>query len=166
VQIELDKAERRLQREARGGSFLPTQLPAERLYLQAVHTATADPDTALSTLQSIVDLYANDEDATSSNRDGQKHTEPAGNQPGRIGTIVELAKRRIVTLQKDIAQEREVQLADIRERLGVAVQLIERDPPKAAAMFRAIIDLYEGESWAAEVVAEARGQLERIETNE
>ena len=45
----------------------------------------------------------------------------------------------------------------------MASRLVASDSPKAAAMFRAIIDLYEHETWAAEAVAQARERLERME---
>jgi hypothetical protein len=169
-QIELDKAERRLQREARSGGFVPTQHAAERLYLQAMHTATTEPGLALSMFQSIVDLYANDGDANiGGNGDGQKHTKQAVskvNQPERASLIVQLSKRRIVSLQKDIAKEREAQLADIHERLEMAAKLTPGEPNKAAAMLRAIVHLYEHEPWARDVVAEARNRLEKTENAE
>jgi hypothetical protein len=37
------------------------------------------------------------------------------------------------------------------------------DPQQAAAMYRAIIDLYQHEPWAEKVVADARGRLEELE---
>ena len=57
----------------------------------------------------------------------------------------------------------DAQLAEIRERLETASRLVASDSQKAAAMFRAIIDLYEHEMWAADAVAQARERLERME---
>jgi hypothetical protein len=163
-QIELDKAERRLQREARGGNFVPTQLPAERLYLQAVQTAATDPDAALSMLESIVDLYA-DDDRTHVGSSGANQTDQARvdrvERP-RVSVVVELAKRRIVSLRKDISKQRDAQLVDIRERLETAAAFGQREPQKAVAIYRAIVDLHEREPWAAEAVAEARNRLKKL----
>ncbi len=78
--------------------------------------------------------------------------------------MVQLARRRLAELQKDIAKRRDAQLAEIQERLETASRLVASDPKKATAMYRAIIDLYEHQTWAAEAVAQARERLERMET--
>jgi serine/threonine-protein kinase len=165
AQIALDKAERRLQREARGGTSIPSQLPAERLYLQAVELSATAPDDALVMLQSLIDLYVDkasthaigDENAANNSRDG-------GDAHDRTSIVVQLAKRRLATLQKEVARQREAQLAEIRSRLDAAANLKDRDPQKAAAMYRAIADLYDKEPWAADAVAEARNHLEALQT--
>jgi hypothetical protein len=76
--------------------------------------------------------------------------------------VVQLAKRRIEALQTTIAKERDVQLADLRERIQAARDLAGSDPEHAAAMYRAIIDLHANDAWAAEVVQEARGHLAKL----
>jgi hypothetical protein len=69
----------------------------------------------------------------------------------------------LAKLQIDIAKERDVQLAEIRERIETASRLADSEPQRAAAMYRAIIDLYEHDSWAADAVGEARERLEKME---
>jgi hypothetical protein len=154
-EILLDKAERRLQRDARGGSAERPLLPVERLYLQAVSTEATAANEALSMLQSIIDLYA----------DKAPAAEVQGNFNGqsRAAVVVRLAQRRLAKLQKDIAKERDAQLVEIQERIETASRLVDSEPQRAAAMLRAIIDLYESKVWAADAVGEARMGLEKLE---
>jgi serine/threonine-protein kinase len=154
-EILLDKAERRLQRDARGGSSDRPLLPVERLYLQAVATEATAPNEAVSMLQSITDLYADQAPAA------EVHDNVNGQS--RVSVVVRLAQRRLAKLQVDIAKERDAQLVEIRERIETASRLVDSAPLRAAAMFRAIIDLYEHDAWAADAVGEARKRLEKLE---
>jgi serine/threonine-protein kinase len=165
-EIALDKAERKLQREARGGEFVPSQLPVERLYLQLVNRATTDPEHAIDKLQSLIDLYAVNV-AETPDADTTKRTKPARGNPSdheRIAIVVRLAERKVGQLRKEVAKQREAQLAEIRDRIADAAAVSASDPQQAAAMYRAVIDLYEHEPWAAEVVSAARGRLEKLGT--
>jgi hypothetical protein len=166
-QIILDKAERKLQREGRGGTLDSALLPAEQLYLRALNMANASPNAALSMLQSLVDLYSERSPAQASDRPEKGVASAGDDRTVRIRVTVQLAKRRLAELQKGLAKQRETQLAEIRERLETAARLMESNPHQAALMYRAIIDLYEPQPWAAEAVAEARRHLEKMKmTNE
>ena len=91
-------------------------------------------------LQSIVDLYGPD----------------AGNkEKAQVAAVVQLANRRLEALQAQIVEQHEGQ----KERLAAAARLSESDPPQAAAMYRAIIELHADDAWAADVVSEARSRL-------
>jgi hypothetical protein len=163
--ITLDKAERRLQRDARlGGSSSSPPLPVERLYLQAVTTEGMAPDTAISTLQSLVDLYgARAPDAAvedPSNKHGKLGDEK--DTDARTDVVVQLASRRLAKLRTELAEQRQAQLASLTERLHTARQLSSTDPTQAAAMYRAIIDLYQHDAWAEPVVTKARHGLEEL----
>jgi serine/threonine-protein kinase len=148
-QIELDKLERKLQRQARGGGGIDTSLlPVEQLYLQAVSGAESAPNEAVAKLQSIVDLYG-------PNAGKQEDTETAA--------VVRLAIRRLEALRAQVAEQRERQLESLKERLAAAAQLSETNPRRAAAMYRAIIELHANDAWAENVVAEARSRLRERE---
>jgi serine/threonine-protein kinase len=165
-QVTLDKAERRLQREARGnGSGEAELLPAEQLYLRAVEMAQTSPDAAAGILQSLIDLYGanatkapedNSTNSTSAKRNGDDLDE-------RVRTVVQLAERRQKTLKDEIAKVQQVQLNDLRERLQTAKQLAQSDPERAAAMYRAILDLHANDAWAADIVREARSRLAELQ---
>jgi eukaryotic-like serine/threonine-protein kinase len=165
-QVLLDKMERKLQREARGnGSAEPELIPAERLYLRAVSMANDSPEDAVATLKALTDLYG--AAATHSGDDNASNSKTAkpdhGDANERMKIVVQLAKRRITALQTTIAKRRDVQLADLRERVQAARDLADRDPERAAAMYRAIINLHANDEWATEVVQEARSQLDKLE---
>ena len=159
--IELDKLERKLQREVRGnGTTDSSLLPVEQLYLQATAQAQFAPDNATRMLQSLVDLYsanvsASEEDATGATTAAESVQDAAA----RTSAIVQLAQRRIAALQADLVAQRERNLVVLRERLDTAKQLSATEPQQATAMYRAIVDLHEHDDWAKEVVNEARGQL-------
>jgi len=148
--IDLDKLERKLRREARdSGSADPSLLPVEQLYLRAAGMAEDSPDEALALFQSLIDLYG------PSVGDGDNKD---------IAAIVQLAKQRLEGLHSDLTKLHERQLSALAERLEVAQQLSTTDSAKAAAMYRAIIDLHQSNTWANEVVAQARTRLEELES--
>ncbi|HJQ82225.1 MAG TPA: serine/threonine-protein kinase, partial [Lacipirellulaceae bacterium] len=165
-QVLLDKMERKLQREARGNGSAESQLiPAERLYLRAVGMANETPEAAAATLKSLMDLYGAEAtrgggDDTANSQTTRPHDDDARK---RIKIVVQLAKRRLATLQTTIAKERNVQLADLKERIQAAERLVKRDPDRAAAMYQAIIDLHANDGWAADLVQKARDQLTELQ---
>ncbi|MCI0335579.1 MAG: serine/threonine protein kinase [Planctomycetes bacterium] len=147
-QIELDKLERQLRRQARdSGSADPSLLPAEQLYLRAADLANSSPDEAVTMFQALVDLYG--------------PTAP-GKADNDVSAIVELAKQRLASLRADLTKSHERQLAALRERLDVAEKLSKTNPQQASAMYRAIIELYQSNDWAHEIVEPARNRLEEL----
>jgi serine/threonine-protein kinase len=157
--IALDKMEKKLLRQGRIGGNSSPLLPVEELYLRAVNAAEQSPESAAALLQSLLDLHP----PAPPTIEGINAT---GDADSRVTAIVALAKRRLATLQGDITQQQERQQLAIRERLDVAKQLSVREPRQAAAMYRAIIDLYDESAWASALVAEARQQLAELEKQE
>ena len=102
-------------------------------------------------LNSLIELYGSDAEPTLTDDDS-----PAARQ----AACVQLAKRQVKELQKTMAEQSAKQLASLQERLIAAENLAASDPQGAAAMYRAIVELYAHEPWAAEIVAEARKRLE------
>ncbi len=160
-QIELDKLERKLQRQMRGSSADASLIPAEQLYLRAIGFVDASPDKALAMLESLVKLYGSDLRADST-KDVKSPVEKHADSSARESDVVQLAHRRIVTLQSDLARQRERQLAALNERLEAANALSKKDSQKAAAMYQAIIDLYQADAWADSVVDKARTRLAEL----
>ena len=70
-----------------------------------------------------------------------------------------LARRQLAQLQKRIDLESAKLLPEIRMCMARAAQLQQTNPDAARQMLQAIIDLYEGRTWAQEIVGEARRQL-------
>jgi hypothetical protein len=147
--IELDKIERRLQREARReGPLDPSLPPVERLYLQAIDTVDHSPESARAMLQSIVDLYA---------------PSGAGEPDKQAAVVVQLANRRLESLRIDMEKQRKQQLQALRDRLQVADELSKTDPQRGAAMYRAIVHLHGNDGALAEPVQTARRRLAELE---
>ena len=163
--IELDKLERKLQRQTRGsGSVIRSLLPAEQLYLEAAGLAAASPEKSLAMLGALVDLYDADvpldpRTATPGTTNNKKADRGAAD---RTADVVQLAKRRVPTLRADLAKQREQQSAALNERLAAAERLQATNPQRAAAIYRAILSLHEGDAWAAPVVEKARRGLSEL----
>lgn len=150
--IVLDRAERRLQNLARrSGLTDPSLLPFEVLYLKAVAVAQQSPAEAVSLLSSLIELYGVDADVTLTEDDT-----PAARQ----AACVQLAKVQLERLKETLAQQSARQVASLQERLAAAETLASTDPEVAAAMYQAIVNLYQNEPWAAEIVTEARRRLD------
>jgi serine/threonine-protein kinase len=159
-QIALDRADRQLQITARRGGASSRLLPIERLYLQAVDAAPDSPAAAVSLLESLLALYGDVPDADFQSP-GKESEDPERRQ--RQAQCVELAHRRLKSLRDELADWTEQQLTELRGRLAAAERLTASNPKLAAAMYRAIIDLHQEEAWAAEIVADARQRLSKLE---
>jgi len=150
--VELERMSRRLQLQSRrGGLSDPTLLPVEVLYLQAMNSAQASPESAIATLESLVKLYRSDANADAAPK--------SGDDADRRARCVQLAEQQLTTLRGDVAKQTSRQLAAIRERLDAAAIVADRDPRHGREMLQAIIDLYGKETWARKVVAEAERQM-------
>jgi hypothetical protein len=128
-------------------------LPVERLYLQAVVAAQDSPARGIAMLEALVALYgANTPDATAEAGKSQERE--------RQLLCVQLAENRSAALRNQLESQVRLQLASLRERLSAAEEITKTDPARAADMYRAIIGLHGGDSWAEEIVAVARKRLE------
>lgn len=167
-QIELDKLERKLQRQAREvWAINTTLLPVERLYLEAKTIAARAPERSVGLLSSLIDLY-DVPVLTSSSEPGKsvaankKNGERA--TADRTAAVVRQARRRIKSLTSEVEKQHDQQLASLRDRLAVAEQLKSAKPEQAAAMCRAILNLHENDQWAAAAVVKARSMLAEMGT--
>jgi hypothetical protein len=162
--IELNKLERTLQRKSRGSvTSVPSLLPAEQLYLRASAMADLEPDKAIMLLESIVNLYGAVDPADSSAKKGDsRKNDPEHEAAARTADVVQLAKRRIETIRADWDRQRERELADLNERLGVAEKLAAKDVARAAAIYQAIINVHQDDAWAQAVVAKARNRMAEL----
>ncbi len=138
-ELHLDRRERRLDRRAKGYGAGEGLSPAERAYLEAVALSNSDPEQALQRLEALVVLYGHD--ATGS---------------GAAAECVELARRRIEQLSAELKAARDDIRAAILARLDEADRLAEKDPAKAAAIYRAVIELYSHKPWAADLIERTR----------
>jgi hypothetical protein len=101
-----------------------------------------DPDVGLAKFQAIIDLYGS-----------------AGDRSGPTAQCVELARRRVAQLREQLDMQAQEHLALILDRLDEADRIRPRDPVRAEAAYRAVLELYAGKPWAAEAVHRARQAL-------
>jgi serine/threonine-protein kinase len=161
--IELDKLERRLQRLTRGGAINTSLLPAEQLYLAAVSRAPTSPDESLSMLQSLVDLYGPAASTETTKNGANGNDTKTDDAASRTSDVIQLAMRRLKSMQPDVERQHKQQIAALEERLAAAEQLMTSNPQEAAAMYRAIVKLHAEDAWAKAIVDSARGQLAKLD---
>jgi hypothetical protein len=160
--LKLDQGDRKLQAAARRGRTTNSSLlPAEQLYLQAVSSSQTSQEAALKMFESLVALYGTPATST----DGEKDDGSASRRDREL-LCVALAERRIELLRIELAKQIDEKRASLTERLEAARALSASNRGRAAAMYRAIIDLHENDDWASEFVAESRRRLEEIEHQE
>lgn len=167
--IALDKLERRLQSRLRSKNGGDSLLPVELLYLQAERLAEESQIEAARMLESLVDLYAVDgrksqdrpELAPRSNRTKQESATDEAQE--RQAAVVRLAERRLGGLREGIALQSKQQSEMLKERIETAAGIETSEPERAAAMYRAIVDLYSRDDWAQEYVTTARKRLAELE---
>jgi hypothetical protein len=117
-------------------------VPIERLYLEALAHVGLDPDVALARFQAIIDLYGSE-----------------GDRSGPTAQCVELARRRVAEIRERLDVEAQEHLNSILDRLAEADRVRPRDPARAAAVYRAVVELYAGKPWAAAAVRRAQQGL-------
>lgn len=120
----------------------PKLMPVERAYLDAVHDAIRAPEAAVARLQAFLTLFRNQPGIS---RDGQR--------------CVDAAERKLAQLQVLVAESATAHEEFLASELRRAQSAWEADPEGARAIWRAIIELYAQQPWAAPSVAEARARL-------
>ena len=156
-ELEMDRAQRQLRvrmRLAGAGGVSPVG----RLFAAAMDEAEADPSGALAKLQSLVELYGRQE-AINDTAIRTGAVDAAGDDQKWI----ELARRQIATLEARLQEEAEQYLPEIQKRLAEAEQMEATQRDRAGRVYRAIIELYGGKTWAEGVVSEAQERLGRLE---
>ncbi len=114
----------------------------ENIYSKAIQISKENPARAVAMFQSLQALFDSE---TASEED--RHW-------------VVLADRQLKKLRATLQKQRTARLPELQERLAVAQKLEASAPDSARRMYRAMVSLYDGQPWAAEVVEEARQRLE------
>ncbi|MCA9150003.1 MAG: serine/threonine protein kinase [Planctomycetales bacterium] len=143
--LALYRLQRRTEMTARrNGAGSDTAI--ENLYLQIVQNLHADPTGTRIKLRSLIDLYRGDASADPKNQQ-----------------YLELAQQQLTRLEALEAQEIELHLPLLRERLDHAKSLLQDDPQAARQILTGLLDLYSSKPWAQEATATARELLGQIE---
>jgi serine/threonine protein kinase len=140
--IALAKLDRRLQRGGRRRGQEAQLTAIERAYINAANDAASNPERARAKFQALIDLYSDGMPKDTATRQS-----------------LELARRRLASLDKQLAEAAKPQLELIQTRLETAEQLATDEPEAARKIWQAIIELYQDKPWAAESVERARSRL-------
>lgn len=149
-ELELRKMERKIRFKSRVTGSSESH-PVAELFSQANALRETNPERAAAILQDLLTLYPSDGSANASMSEDMRQ-------------YLTLAERELAKLQKGIDAKAKEQLPMLRDRLLAAERLQAESPEQAAAMYRALIDLYGDQPWAAELIGEARGRLKAVET--
>ena len=145
-EIELYRLERRLELRSKGRAGADLMLPIERTYVRAMSTAQSDPEQAATRLEALVDLYRDHGEAS-----------------GPTGECLELARRQLGRLKKQVDGLRIDTLTELDSRLQRAEELRATEPELARAILNGIVALYQDAPWAADQVRRARQGLSALE---
>lgn len=141
--------ESRLRRLSRGLLSRTKLTPVERAYLLAIHDLYTAPATALAKLKSFVAIYE-----LAAEREDKK---------ARL--IVELARRKIDGIEKDLNNWVPRQLAELQSHMDRADKLAESDLGSARMIWEGIVELYANAPWAADILAVASQRLHESENS-
>jgi eukaryotic-like serine/threonine-protein kinase len=139
--IDLYRLERKFER-VKGPAGADGLSPVEQMYLEAIGYARLDAAVGVTKLQALVDLYSQPEDTT-----------------GPTGRCLMLANRRLAQLRKEVDKLATEQTPRLTSRLDAADAMRLGEPERAAAIYRAVIELYGDKPWAADLVSRARESL-------
>lgn len=143
--IEVDRLERRLEKRSRLRGKAQELSPVERDYVEALKQVDIDPEAGMKRMTALVDLYGGD----------------TGAQPAVVRQCLELARRKLEALRKDVAAYRQEHRDLISAQLDRADALVHKNPKTSQKIWRAVIELYDGKHWADDLVAQARAKLGR-----
>ena len=129
--------------------------PIEQLYGAAHSVSRNDPARGLAMFQALVALY----DPTDATLETKTPTVESADQAdlGDRRWLI-LARRQIQKLGTEVEEQTAAQRAALQERLAEAARLQSSRPAAARRMYRAIVELYDGQPWAEIMVEEARSQ--------
>jgi hypothetical protein len=144
-EIELYRLQRRLESRARRAGGSEVLLPVVQAYLEAIALERTNPEQALLRLEALIAVFADD---------------PTANEDAR--RCVELARRQLQRLRERAARTHSEYKKRLSERLTHARHIAATDPQAAVAICQGIIVLYGDESWAADIVADARELLHGV----
>jgi len=151
-ELDLLEHERRLERRAQF-SALHSLSPVERAYAEILTSLPNDSEQLIDKLRAFIAVF---QPADPSPEASAKQPRLASNP---VVICVELARRRLQKLEQIVEEINAEQEQVIRRRLDEAADWDSKDPVRADAIRRGIIELYQNHRWAKKLVEEAKQQL-------
>ena len=151
--LKLLEHERRLERRKQF-SALRSLSPVERAYVGVLSSSAGDPEQMADKLKAFIAVFQSNQPQPADELSKQ-HLHASN--PAEI--CVELARRRLKKLEQDVDEINAEQKQVIRRRLDEAMELTSTDPVRAKEIRQGIIELYQYNRWAQELVEEAKKEL-------
>ena len=139
-ELDLRLQQWEFKKQISGKSSTNGRSPIVQMYLEAISHEHINPTQTVTKLQALVDLY--------------NHSEI------KERLCLELAKRQLTRLRKEVKEIAAKQLDMLENRLDAADALRAQNPERAQAIYRAVVELYADKPWAAEPVRRARKALQ------
>jgi eukaryotic-like serine/threonine-protein kinase len=151
-ELELQRLERQLRVRARlrGGQEAQT---VASILASATALQESDPARAAQMLEDLLRLFPS--------------TGPAAAELSETHrSYLTLAERQLARLRTQSAEQGKELLPDLQQRLQAAQRLEKSSPADAAAMYRALVDLFQQQPWALPIIDQAEARLELLNENE
>ncbi len=132
----------RLELMAKGVYVQPPPSALERRYIEALNAARIDPDTGIAKFRLMIDVFET----------GDDHSDN--------GRCLKLAKERLDELRTQFEAQSKEELKLVKTRLDRADELRMTDGKRAAAIYQAVVALYQNKTWADSVVQRAKKALD------
>ncbi|MDZ7618342.1 MAG: hypothetical protein U1E05_15155, partial [Patescibacteria group bacterium] len=147
-EIDLHRLQRKFDLRIRGLAETKDLLPIEQAYIEAIQGARTNPERSEVRLKALLALYSQEEPS------------------GPTGLCLQLARRRLEEVRRQVAGEAAQHLAFLGERLHAAEQRRDERPNEARSIYEAIIELYHEKPWAADVVRQAQEGLKQLKVQD
>ena len=154
-ELDLLAHERRLERRIQFSAFRSLS-PIERTYVQVLNSSPHDPDQMIDKLRAFIAVFQTVQSLEESSKPHRLASSP-------VEICVALARRRLEKLEQDVEEINAEQEQVIRRRLDDAAEWDSQDPERAEGIRRGIIELYQHNRWAKELIEEAKQLLKPIE---
>ena len=146
--VKLYRLQRRFEIIARRGSG-GSLSALEQAYVAAIRQSETEPQVALAKLQTLVEVYEGSQQLGQS-----KQEQRAGEQ------CLELARQQVSRLRRFVAAKTKAEQKLLADRMAEADELALRDPAAARRVWQGVVNMYEEEDWAGELVQQARSRLD------
>ena len=150
-ELDLQDHERRLERRMHSPSSRSLS-PVERTYIEILTTTQHNPQETIDKLRAFIGVFQTQSSSTESASPYRFTSSP-------VEICVELARRRLKALEREVEEMHEEQKYVLQRRLDEAAEWALTDPKRAEEICRGIIVLYQHHRWADELVEEARRLL-------
>jgi serine/threonine-protein kinase len=150
--IDIDKLERKLLIQSRNASSSDSRLlPIERRCMEALELAQHDPVAAEKMFAAIILLHG-----------GETAGPLEGKQAERHAACLQLAARRRRELESIVASQAARERTILLTQLQLAEELAAEQPQRAREIYQAVINLYQDQTWANEIVETAQDRLQSL----